>query len=121
MIEGGCFCGKLRYRIESGGHRAGNCHCTMCRRIHAAPYVAWLVVPADQFTYTRGEPTRLKSSEAAARFFCAACGTHVACINDSHPEIVDVALCSLDDPAPHVPDFDVYTDTRLPWVPHAGS
>jgi hypothetical protein len=114
-IEGGCFCGSIRYRIEPGDYRAGNCHCTMCRRIHAAPHVAWLVVPAARFSYSKGEPVPLRSSPAGSRYFCQACGTHIACTNDSHPEIVDVTLCSLDEPTAHVPDFEVFTDTRLPW------
>lgn len=45
MIEGGRFCRRIRYAIDDGTYTAANCHCTMCRRIHAAPYVTWLVVP----------------------------------------------------------------------------
>ena len=62
MIEGGCFCGEIRYAIGAGSYRAVNCHCTMCRRIHAAPYVSWLVVPAGQFRYVAGKPRELRSS-----------------------------------------------------------
>jgi hypothetical protein len=44
MIEGGSFCQKIRYKLDSGDYLAANCHCTMCRHIHAAPFESWLVV-----------------------------------------------------------------------------
>jgi hypothetical protein len=116
MMTGGCFCGRTRYEIDDGNCRCVNCHCTMCRRLHAAPYVTWLVVPADRFRYTTEPPQPLASSTHGTRYFCPRCGTHVACINDTHPEIVDVSVGSLDDPGSHPPDLDFYTDTRLPWT-----
>jgi hypothetical protein len=117
MIEGGCFCGEVRYSIDDGDYRCANCHCSMCRRIHAAPYVTWLVVPVSRFRYLseRGL-ARLQSSGDGTRFHCARCGTHVACINSHHPDIVDVALGSLDAPERFTPSIEVYTDTRLPWA-----
>ena len=115
MITGGCFCGAVRYEISQGAYTAANCHCTMCRRIHAAPFVSWLVVPLPDFSYTRGQPDRLQSSESSERYFCNACGTHIACVNEAHPEIVDVTIGSLEDPAPFEPTLEVYEDTRLPW------
>jgi hypothetical protein len=93
-----------------------NCHCTMCRRTSGAPYVTWLVVPADQFQYTLGAPKELKSSTDGTRFFCDSCGTPVACVNTSHPEIVDVTLGSLDEPDRFLPTFEVFEDTRLSFV-----
>ena len=116
MIEGGCFCKKIRYEIDAGDYLAANCHCTMCQHIHAAPFVSWLVVPADHFRYVDGNAGVLRSSDRGTRYFCSSCGTHVACINDSHPEVVDVAVGSLDRPDNFAPKLDVHTDTRLSWL-----
>jgi hypothetical protein len=116
MITGGCFCKRIRYAIDAGEYVTANCHCTMCRRVHAAPYVTWLVVPVGKFRYTGAVPRRLESSAAGARYFCSACGTHIACVNTSHPEVIDVTLGSLDAPDQFTPTLDVYEDTRLPWV-----
>jgi len=115
-IDGGCFCGALRFAIESGDYVTANCHCTMCRRVHAAPYVTWLVVPVARFRYTQGAPAELASSADGTRYFCSRCGTHVACVNASHPDVIDVTLGSLDAPAAFAPTIDAYADTRLPWV-----
>jgi len=116
MIGGGCFCGRIRYEIRDGTYRSVNCHCTMCRRLHAAPYVTWLVVPGDRFRYSGESPQTLASSTDGRRYFCPTCGTHVACINAAHPDIVDVTVGSLDHPDSHPPDLDIFADTRLAWV-----
>lgn len=56
MLEGGCFCGSVRYEIDKGSDLAINCHCTMCRKAHEAPCVTWLIVPAESFKYTAKQP-----------------------------------------------------------------
>lgn len=113
-FEGGCFCGRIRYAIDEGSYLSADCHCTMCRKIHAAPFVRWLVVPAERFRYLGTRPAELRSSESGTRYFCPSCGTHVACINAAHPEIVDVAVGSLDAPGLFPASLEVFTDTRLP-------
>ena len=50
------------------------------------------------------------------RYFCPACGTHVACINAEHSELVDVAVGSIDDAEPFVPTLQIFVDTRLSWL-----
>jgi hypothetical protein len=119
MIEGGCFCGRIRYAIDDGTYLSVNCHCTMCRRIHAAPCVTWLVVPGERFRYSGAQPARLASSPRGSRHYCPSCGTHVACMNAGHPERIDIAVGSLDSPAAFEPTRDGFTDTRLPWAPRA--
>ena len=116
---GGCFCGDVRYEIDAGDYVSANCHCSMCRRAHAAPFVTWLVVPAVHFRYLAAQPSSFRSSAAGTRFFCPRCGTQVACVIDAHPDIVDVAVGALDAPARHTPKVDAYADTTLPWV-HTG-
>lgn len=118
-IEGGCFCGRIRYRIDDGEYLTANCHCTMCRRVHAAPFVTWIVVPLERFRYTSPAPQTLESSADGTRYFCPSCGTHVACVNASHPEIVDVTVGSLDQPERFKPSMEVFADTRLAWIPSA--
>lgn len=115
VIEGGCFCRKIRYAIDAGAYPSVNCHCTMCRRIHAAPFVTWLAVPVARFRVSSGEPARLVSSTNGTRHFCPACGSHLACSNTSHPGRIDVAVGTLDAPEAFRPTAEVFTETRL-WA-----
>ena len=115
-VTGGCFCGAIRYEFPAGDHTTANCHCSMCRRTSAAPYVAWIVVPITEFRYSSGAPKELKSSEKGKRYFCANCGTHVACVIAAYPDVIDVTIGSLDHPERFAPRHEIHTDTRLPWV-----
>jgi hypothetical protein len=116
VIEGGCFCGAVRYRITGQPAHVTNCHCSMCRRTSGAPFVAWAVVKKPNFAFTEGEPARLDSSSEGRRSFCGRCGTPLTCELSAQPELVDVTVCSMDDPAPLRPKDHIWTDSRVPWV-----
>ena len=116
MIEGGCFCGKIRIEIEEGEYLVVNCHCSMCRKTSAAPFVTWMVVPTSAIRYAKGEPKRLISSEKGTRFFCPDCGSPVACRILDRPEEVDVPTGSLDEPDRFRPTLAVHDDTKLAWL-----
>ena len=115
-VQGGCFCGKIRYEFDEGDYPVASCHCSMCKKTSGAPFVTWIVVAATAFRYTAGTPSTLQSSEAGSRYFCSSCGTPVVCLSSKHPEIVDVTLGSLDQPDKFSPTMDVFEDTRLSWV-----
>ncbi|MFZ5655413.1 MAG: GFA family protein [Pseudomonadota bacterium] len=114
-IAGGCFCGALRYRIGRV-EQVANCHCSMCRRTSGAPFVTWLVVPREAFAWTLGTPAHLQSSARGERWFCAACGTPIACRIATRPDQIDITLGSLDHPDRFTPALDVHRRSRLPWV-----
>mgnify|MGYP001470956216 CR=1 FL=1 len=52
FVEGGCFCGSIRYKLESNDYPSANCHCSICRRTSGAAFVSWVRVPNDCFDYT---------------------------------------------------------------------
>ncbi len=116
MIHGGCFCRNVRYSIDDGRYQSVDCHCTMCRHVHAAAYVTWIVVPMKKSGYTAAIPATLKSSKNGTRYFCANCGCHVACISSEHPDVIDVPVGSLDDPESFPPSSEIFSDTRLSWL-----
>ena len=115
-LEGGCFCGSIRYSVPRSDYPAGNCHCTMCRRTSAAAFVSWFVAPKEEFTITAGQCTTLDSSAHGKRYFCGSCGTPIACELAEHPDVIDVTICSLDDPEAIEPRRGFFVDTRLSWA-----
>lgn len=116
MELGGCFCGAIRYSIDDGNYVVANCHCSMCRRISAAPFVSWKLIPKSAFRYTLGTPVELTSSATGLRQFCGNCGTPLTFWSQSRPDKLDITVCSLDHPERCVPSLDVYEETRLPWL-----
>ena len=119
-LDGGCFCGAVRYRVGAV-FDAGWCHCSLCRRF-GAPMAAWMAVPEPAFALVRGTPSAFASSSFFTRHFCGACGTHVFGTDARPPQpkvgtrVVSVAITTLDDPAAVRPVIHQWWADRLPWV-----
>ncbi len=116
MLQGGCFCGALRYETTDAASHRTNCHCSMCRRTTGAPFVAWFTVARSDFRLLQGEGTRFHSSPQATRTFCPRCGTQLTFEEEDRPEQIDVTTCSLDDPTRLAPQKHIFTRSKLPWV-----
>jgi hypothetical protein len=72
--SGGCLCGAVRFTASPSDHEVGVCHCSMCRRWSAGPFMV-----RDCGTTLKVEDTSslgtYRSSEWAERGFCKQCGT----------------------------------------------
>jgi hypothetical protein len=88
----------------------------MCQRAHGAPVVAWLTVPLAGFVVTAGKPAAYRSSAAAVRHFCAACGTPLTWRAVDNPPLVDVSIATLDEPAAIAPRLHIWTESRIDWL-----
>ncbi len=114
-LEGGCFCGAIRYRATSPPVRGVICHCPMCRKHSGAPVLAFVHFRREDFTWVSGAPTRYRSSAFAERGFCPTCGStlsmHEAVLGDR----VQVTVGSLDEPQNVHMDDHVWTRHQLPW------
>ena len=116
IIEGGCFCGSIRYSFEDKNYPSANCHCSMCRRISGAPFVPWLAIPKNSFSYAAGLPKKLVSSSHGTRYFCQECGTPLVCSLDEDQKNIYVTICSLDNPQDFKPKDNIYVQDLLDCV-----
>jgi hypothetical protein len=116
MLEGGCFCGGIRYEARGLPVHLTNCHCSICRRTTGAPFVAWFSVQRSEFKLLKGKPTQFRSSPKGSRCFCARCGTQLTFEHDDVPDQIDVTTCSLDDPERLPPEDHTRTSSKLTWI-----
>ena len=117
MIEGGCHCGAIRYRLEGDPMHHALCHCTDCRRAAGAPMVGWAMFKADALTVTRGEPVVYSSSENGRRHFCPKCGTGLFYTNEAMlPGVVDVQSSTFDDPGAVPAQAHIQVADRIGWM-----
>jgi hypothetical protein len=116
LLEGGCQCGSVRYRIEGAPLMAALCHCSMCRRASAAPAVAWAMYHVSQVSFYRGSPTIYESSPDARRGFCPRCGTQISFTADYIPGLIDITIGSLDEPNQVPPALHYWESERLSWL-----
>ena len=77
IVSGSCLCGAVKFEIDLPTKWCGNCHCSMCRRAHGAPYVTWIGVEAEHFRLVAGEKELADycSSAESRRSFCRVCGS----------------------------------------------
>ena len=115
MAEGGCLSSAVRYRLEGPPLPADYCHCRLCQRAAGAPVVAWGTWPADRLAWLKAEPRTFASSQKGRRSFCPSCGTPLTFVDTDDPDLVDVTLASLDEPAAFAPQDHIWTMSRIPW------
>lgn len=115
-VEGGCICGAVRYAVEGRPTNTMVCHCRTCRRVAAAPVVAWVTFPASAFRLQQGSPATFHSTPPVTRTFCRDCGTALTYRHADSPDTVDVTTCSLDDPNAFPPTHHSWLGHDLEWV-----
>ncbi len=74
-LEGKCMCGTVRFSATARKPSVVACHCDMCRRWSAGPFMA---VSCQNVTFEDPENvSRIRSSDWAERGFCAKCGSNL--------------------------------------------
>jgi hypothetical protein len=114
--EGGCLCGKVRFRVTAPPIDSGYCHCRMCQKNSGAPVVAWISVPASGFSWIAGQPGTYQSSAEGRRQFCGACGSYLVFLSKRFPDEVSVNTASFDDPEAFPPEMHIYTASQISWL-----
>jgi hypothetical protein len=113
--DGGCLCGKVRFRVTAPPLDSGYCHCRMCQQNSGAPVVAWVTFPTLSFSWRSGEPGTFASSAHAKRQFCATCGSYLVFTSTKFPDEVSVNTATLDDPNAFPPGKHIFVESRISW------
>jgi hypothetical protein len=93
--EGGCHCGRVRFRVTASLDRVTYCNCSICSKkgfLH-------LIVAREQFELLRGKEaltTYRFNTGVAQHTFCATCGIHPFYVPRSDPDKIDVNVRCLD-------------------------
>jgi len=101
-VDGGCYCGALRFRASGEPMFRGQCHCRECQYISGGHPNAVMAMPESGFTYTKGMPKKFKRSDlpnGVTREFCPDCGTHILAKSPAVPGAVLLKVGTFDDPS----------------------
>ncbi|MBW2421873.1 MAG: GFA family protein [Deltaproteobacteria bacterium] len=99
-VEGGCYCGAVRYAAEGDVMFRGQCHCRECQYISGGAPNLVLGMQGTEFEYTKGQPAAFRRSDLekpVTREFCAVCGTHLVGRSPGFP-LALIKVGTLDDP-----------------------
>jgi hypothetical protein len=101
-LQGGCYCGAVRYRASGDLVFTGQCHCRECQYISGGHPNVVMAMPEPGFSYVAGTPKAFRRTDLAnpvSREFCAACGTHLLTRTPGVPGAVLIKVGTLDDPS----------------------
>jgi hypothetical protein len=94
-FDGGCHCGRVRFRVTAELSRVTDCNCSVCGKkgfLH-------LIVAPEQFELLSGQGalTIYRFNTGTAKHtFCSTCGIHPFYVPRSDPDKIDVNVRCLD-------------------------
>jgi hypothetical protein len=121
MLEGGCTCGEVRYRLVDKPLFVHCCHCRWCQRETGSAFAVNAMIEADRILLLQGKPEPVDTPSASGKgqkiLRCPQCRIAVW----SHYAGAGAKVCflrvgTLDEPDRLPPDIHIYTSTRQPWL-----
>ena len=122
--EGGCYCGKVKFKAVLPAFWAGHCHCTQCQRLHGAAFVTWVGFRTEAEVIDPEKQFRTFSTGIAEQGFCQNCGSmfyfkYTKPAEQRWLEATYFARANfIDDPGIE-PDRNIFYDTHAKWAEDA--
>ena len=114
--EGGCLCGRIRYRVRGDPVAATLCHCADCRRASGGTNVAWAVFARSDFEWLAGEPADYSSSPGIHWLYCRDCGSTLGYRRSERPHHMDITTGTLDQPDLYPPADEIWLSQKIGWA-----
>ncbi|MDT8397889.1 MAG: GFA family protein [Pseudomonadales bacterium] len=115
-LEGGCYCGAVRYRAEGEPLFKGQCCCRECQYISGGSPNVVIGMPEAGFSFTRGEASMYRRGDLeqpVTRYFCPDCGTHLITQPPGGRGLTIIKVGTLDDPGVFdKPDMVIWTSEK---------
>ena len=111
-IEGGCYCGEVRYTFEGETGPAMQCHCRECQYITDGNPNVFVMIPEAELNFTGGELSSFQRTDidnAVTRHFCPSCGTAVGTTTPGAPGVFVMKVGTMDNADFFQPDMAIFT------------
>ena len=117
-LEGGCLCGRIRYRVTPPLIFSSQCCCRDCQKATGTGHTTIFGIHRSQLAVV-GEPTiytnRGESGGDVNRHFCGVCGGRLYTSGTLPGEVVMVQAGSLDNPNLVTPQNVIYLKDAVVW------
>ena len=121
--EGGCDCGKVRFRFKADPIGVNCCHCRDCQRQTGSAFALNILIESDNVDMLGGapEPSELKtaSGKGQANYRCPHCpgfGLEASTTRQATACGSYVAETARRCPGRLIPMSTIFTDSKAPWV-----
>jgi len=121
VLEGGCTCRRVRYRLTRKPLIVHCCHCRWCQRETGAAFALNAMLESEAVSLLSGDPERVltpsNSGKGQVIVRCPVCHiavwSHYAGAGD---KTSFVRVGTLDNPDALPPDVHIFTASKQPWV-----
>ena len=114
-LNGGCWCGAVRYRVADAFLYACNCHCSRCRAATGSAFKAFAGIERDKLELHAGADALLVVGDDELNDTrCAACGSLLFSVVRGGA-YVHVAMGSLADAPSIRPSEHIFVGSKAPW------
>jgi hypothetical protein len=117
ILSGSCLCGGVKYEVNGGLSDVYNCHCSMCRKLHAAAFRTCAKVQAIDWRTIQGQELlkNYESSPGEFKVFCSNCGSSIHTKFNAMPEVYALPLGTLDNDPGVRASRHVFVGSKAPW------
>jgi len=121
VLEGGCTCGAVRFRMISKPIFVHCCHCRWCQRQTGAAFALNAMIEADRVELLSGEieavPVPSPSGRGQKISRCSICKIAVWSNYGTFRDAMRfIRVGALDAPERAPPDIHIFTESKQPWV-----
>lgn len=115
--EGGCLCGKVRYKVTGQPRYQANCHCSFCKMVTGSAYLVETVFAKRDVQFAGTLKTFEMPSPAHGRLmrvqFCPGCGTTLGMTFERFPDVQAICSGTYDDPNWFPVVRHIFTDSAM--------
>ena len=117
-LKGSCYCGAVRFTIKGPAKFSANCHCSLCRRFHGAPFVTWCGFQEQQVAIKskKGALKTFRTLKTGTRKFCGHCGSMIFFIGRRWPGEVHIARALIHQEQGLSPSVHAFYSHRAQWI-----
>jgi hypothetical protein len=119
LLEGGCACGGVRYRLLDKPMFVNCCHCTWCQRETGSAFVINAIIERDRLQVTGETDAVVTPSESGAGQIIHRCPTCRVALwshygGRTYAAFLRAGTLDLNDQVR--PDAHIFTRSKVPWV-----
>jgi hypothetical protein len=114
MLEGGCECGEVRYRLTGDPIFVNCCHCRQCQKLSGSAFALNAMIEAERVEVTAGAE-RLDGIAGQAR--CPDCSVLLWATHSMFGDnVLFVRIGTLDEGERLTPDAHFFVRSKHPWI-----
>ncbi len=120
ILEGGCSCGGVRYRLTGAPMFVHCCHCLDCQKQTGGAFAINALIETDRIEMLAGAPKPVSMPTESGRphdiHRCESCQVALWSDYGRRPYLRFVRVSTLDRPHAITPDVHIFTRSKVPWV-----